>query len=1145
MHLKTYPIKYLDYINRGAKKKTYSYSGVIKYTLAGMLLGLMLVVNALLLNYQSGFKGPWFHIFDYSPDFAVIILSPLILSILFCYIGIRHEQLVLFNNQIKDNLSQEKLISSVSDQQVQLLAKVVAQINEAVIISDKDGVIQWVNDGFTNITGYKLDEVQNKTAASFLYGPLTDKMVIKRITENLFKGEAIVEELINYRKNGKSYWARESIKNIQNDIGETTHFISIQNDITSRKERELAIECLYKEVADYKFALDQSAIVIIFNTAGKVLHVNRQFCNINGLEEADIIGKDYRSISLSMRDKNIMAPIWEKLSSGEIWKGELINRNHNGKSYWAETTIVPLLDVNEKPHQFLAIQTDITTRKELESELLNNKNKLELAMQVAQIGAWEITTDNMLYLSKELRKIYHFSLNGDISLKELFSKMHPDDVNFMRDSMHLVGGAQELAGVEFRFIIDGKLRYMTSNISPRVNEQGILVGSFGTAKDITQRKLTELALKKSEEEKAIVLNNAQTMICIHDMDGKIIDVNTAGEKMSGFTKEEVIGINLKLIISPEFQDHFENYITEIASKRSASGSLQIINKAGQKRVWLYQNAVYENNGSTPYIIASAIDITESVKAQNEIDKQRQFTRQIIDNSPNVIFVLNDQQQIVLSNKTFCEYYSYNKNELPFASELSKGEQDIFLGDYLSMMDMEEGEIVRLEGSMENQENGNAPSWFNIIKKCFKEKNGKKYILGFGMDITSRYQIETDLIAANEMVERSMKVKDQFISNMSHEIRTPLNAVIGFTDLLAQTSLNIEQAEYIEIVKTASQNLLALINNILDLSKIESSNISLENLPIDIKHIVKSAAKIVEPKAKTKGVEIICDISPNIPEKLLGDQLRLSQILLNLLDNAVKFTDEGHVEIACKMVNGSDSKKHYISFAVKDTGIGVAEEKQHDIYERFTQANPDTQRLYGGTGLGLNITKGIVDMFGGKLTLESVPGKGSSFHFILAFNKFENTEPVTKSVIDVTNNFPDVSSNQIRVLLAEDNMVNAMLAKRVLQNAGYTVDHVMNGALALQQLQEQQYDVVLMDIQMPVMNGILATQNIRQLPGAIANIPIVAMTAHSLYGEMQNCYKAGMTGYVSKPFKPENLFSAINEAIKAHQENKESIFSFPE
>ena len=1143
MPLKTYPIKYLDYINRGAKIKAYSYSGVIKYTIAGMLLGLMLVVNALLLNYQSGFKGPWFHIFDYSPDFAVIILSPLILSILFCYIGIRHEQLVLFNNQIKDNLSHEKLISSVSDLQVQLLAKVVAQINEAVIISDKDGVIQWVNDGFTNITGYKLNEVQNKTAASFLYGPLTDKMVIKRIAENLFKGEAIVEELINYKKNGSSYWTRESIKNIQNDIGETTHFISIHNDITNRKERELAIECLYKEVADYKFALDQSAIVIIFNTAGKLVHVNKQFCTINGLEEADIIGKDYRSISLSMRDKNVMAPIWEKLATGKMWKGELINRNHNGKSYWAETTIVPLLDVNEKPHQFLAIQTDITVRKELENELVNNKNKLELAMQVAQIGAWEITTDSTLYLSKELRKIYHFPLNGDISLEELFSKMHPDDVSFMRNRMHLVSGAQELAEVEFRFIIDGKLRYMTSNISPRVNEQGMLVGSFGTAKDITQRKLTELALKKSEEEKAVVLNNAQTMICIHDMDGKIIDVNTAGEKMSGFTKEEVIGINFKVLISPEFQNHFENYITEITTKRSASGSLQIINKAGKKRVWLYQNAVYENTGSTPYIIASAIDITESVKAQNEIEKQRQFTRQIIDNSPNVIFVLNDQYQIVLSNKTFCEYYSY-KNELPFASELSKGEQDIFLGDYLSMMDMEEGEIIRLEGSMENQENGNVPSWFNIIKKCFKEKNGKKYILGFGMDITSRYQIETDLIAANEMVERSMKVKDQFISNMSHEIRTPLNAVIGFTDLLAQTTLNLEQAEYIEIVKTASQNLLALINNILDLSKIESSNISLENLPIDIKQIVKSAAKIVEPKAKTKGVEIICDISPNIPEKLLGDQLRLSQILFNLLDNAVKFTDEGYVEIACKMVNGSDSKKQYISFTVKDTGIGVAEEKQHDIYERFTQANSDTQRLYGGTGLGLNITKGIVDMFGGKLTLESVPGKGSSFHFILPFNKFENADSFGESVIDVFYNLPAVNANPIHVLLAEDNMINAMLAKKVLQNGGFTVDHVVNGALALQKLQEQPYDVVLMDIQMPVMNGILATKNIRQLPGVLANIPIVAMTAHSLYGEMQNCYKAGMTGYVSKPFKPENLFSAIRDAIKVYPENKESTFSFP-
>jgi PAS domain S-box-containing protein len=205
------------------------------------------------------------------------------------------------------------------------------------------------------------------------------------------------------------------------------------------------------------------------------------------------------------------------------------------------------------------------------------------------------------------------------------------------------------------------------------------------------------------------------------------------------------------------------------------------------------------------VIASAIDITESVKAQNEVERQQQFIRQIIDNSPNVIFMMNEQRQIVLANKTFAKYYPYNEKELPNAESLSTGPDDIFLGDLDGIFEMEEGQVMRLEGSLENPSTG-AISWFNIINKCFKEKNGKKYILAFGMDFTGRQQVQTDLIAANELVERSLKVKDQFISNMSHEIRTPLNAVIGFTNLLADTPLNAEQSEFVGIVKTASANL---------------------------------------------------------------------------------------------------------------------------------------------------------------------------------------------------------------------------------------------------------------------------------------------------------------------------------------------------
>ncbi len=999
--------------------KNYSYKGVLKYTGAGILLGLMLVVNAYLLNRQHGFNGPWFHIFDYSPDFSIIMLSPLILGLLFCFIGIRWQQLLAFNRQISHTLSHEQMLSSMADKQLKLLGKVVAQINEAVIISDNTGCILWTNEGFSAITGYSLEEVIGRKPDSFLIGPESQAETLSNIRLNMFKGEAVVEEMIHYKKDGSPYWAMISVKPIHNDIGDITHYISIETDITMRKEKEMDLE------------------------------------------------------------------------------------------------------------------DEISERKELEQLLLANKQKLEQAIEIAQVGAWEVDVNTRaLYLSKELRTIYHIPLQANVTLDELFSRIHPDDLNLMHERI-AASPHGETHEIEYRYLIDGEVRHMISNIAPRMNAAGEVTGYVGTVKDITQRKNFELALRKSEEEKAAVFNNAQTVICLHDTEGIILDVNPATEKHTGFTRNELIGTSLIKLIAPEFRNFFGNYLSELAKNKNASGSFQIIRKDGSKRAWLYQNALYDNKDGKPYIIASAIDITETVRAQNQIERQQQFINQIIENSPNIIFVMNDQLQLVLHNKTFSQYYHCNGKSRLSAAVLSKGENDIFLGDYHSMLELEDGEMIRLEGSMPANENGeNSIVWFNVIKKCFKDRKGKKYILGIGMDITARYQVETDLIAANEMVERSLRIKDQFIANMSHEIRTPLNAVIGFTDLLSDTHLNHEQDEYVGIIRTASQNLLSLINNILDLSRMEAGSLALKSEPMDVQQIVRDALRIVEAKAKPKGLELRCHTDEQIPATLMGDPLRLSQILLNLVGNAVKFTDEGYVEVSARLVKGPDENKHHIAFTVKDTGIGVPAEKQEAIFERFTQANTDTERLYGGTGLGLNIAKGIVDMHGGTLKMESTPGKGTSFHFILPFNRQESadsTAPATPSV--QTRRFKLEPGTTVNVLLAEDNAVNAMLARQVLENAGFTVTHVNNGMEAIEQLRQASYDVILMDIQMPVLNGISATEQIRAMDGPCSQVPVVAMTAHSLYGEMQRCYNAGMNGYVSKPFKPEALFTAILEAIR--------------
>ena len=793
--------------------KSYHFFGVIKFTVTGFILGIVLIIVGLVLNYNNGFNGPWFHIFDYAPDFVIIAFSPLFLSLLFYLIGFRREQLEISTEQIKYSLSNEQKINSVADQQIKVLAKVVAQVNEAIIITDGNGKVEWVNDGFTKINGFTLEEVKGKELSNILYGSITDRELIKSISEKLIIGESVMEEIQTYNKRGNPIWLSISINPIFDDTGEIVNYISIQNNITNRKGKEISIEGLYKEVANYKFALDQSAIVIIFNVDGKIIHVNRKFCEISELAEEELLGNDYRAINLSMRNKSTVTPIWNTLLAGNTWKGELINRNKNGKSYWADTTVVPLMDSHGKPYQFLAIQQDITERKELEIQFVANKNKLQQAMQIARLGSWELDADGRFTISAELRQLYQFPLEGDISIDEVYINIHTDDVERVKEKITLGKSTLQREEVEYRYFIKEHLHYMILNNYPRLDADGNYIGAFGTVQDITATKLSALALKKSEEEKSVILNNTQTIICLHDMNGIILDINATAEKMTGFNKSEIIGMSLKSIISPEYTTEFDEYIHTINNNETANGTFQIFTKAGTKLIWLYQNTVYVNEGNQPYVIASAVDITESANAQNEVEIQQQFIRHIMDNSPNIIFLLNEKRQIMLANKTFVKYYPYNEKLTPFAKELSHGADDIFLGDVDCLFEMEEGQIARLEGSLNNPATG-TPSWFSIINKCFNEKNGKKYILCFGMDITGRYQVEADLIAANEMIEQSLKVKEQFISDMSNEIRTPLNAVIGFTDLLSGTNLNKKQEEYVGNVKTASGNLLALLDNIL-------------------------------------------------------------------------------------------------------------------------------------------------------------------------------------------------------------------------------------------------------------------------------------------------------------------------------------------